>query len=172
MKDKVIVKNTLGGTFKKVFWKCIKLILASFFFVVFLTVLLSPVDSFVFVLSFIATMVLGGYLLFYVIKVLIGKTIAILSDEGIEVLDLAVIKWENISNIDIEPTRIGFLFGFIMLLTDSWGPGEYDFLTMITIKYIDSETGEEATVSFNTRTANFTHSQILEIIKKFQNKKK
>ena len=58
-----------------------------------------------------------------------------------------------------------------MLLTNSEGPSEYDFLTMITIKYVDSETGEEATVSFNTRTANFTHSQILEIIKKFQNKK-
>jgi hypothetical protein len=169
VEDKVIVKNTLGGTFKKVFWKCIKLIIASFFLVVFFPMLISPADDYEFVIVLTGTILSGGYLLFHIIRMLIGKTIAIISDEGIAVwkLDLTVIKWENISTIEKELTWIGFFYDFNWFFTD-----KFDSLTMITIKYKDSETGEEATVSFNTRTANFTHSQILKIIKKFQNQRK
>jgi len=167
MEDRVIVKNTFGGTFRKVLGKCFKLILAAFPFVMFLLLLISTADSIELIVALIGIAVFGGYLLFYIIKMLAGKTIAIISNEGLAIceLDLAVVKWENIRTINKELTWIGALWDLTAFFAEM-----YDSLTIITITYIKSEAGEEATVSFHARTSNFTHSQILKEIKKYQDK--
>jgi len=167
VEDKVIVKNTFGGTFRKVFWKCIKLVLVSPLLAIFLYVLIAHTNSVELVIGLAGTVIFGGYLLFYIIKMLNGKTIAIISNEGIAVesLDLTVIKWENIRSVKKGETLLGTLLAFTGNLLDM-----LDFFGIIIITYVNSETGEEATVSFNTPSGNFTHSQTIKIIKKFHDK--